>query len=251
MAKMNLYTEKSDVVYVTQFKDPFFTYLTGKVFEAVDFGKKGRFLDLGCGSGRVAFEAAKHGFSVVGVDYVSKAIDIANAEAKRLGLGDSVKFIRRDLMRLKPQEFGKFNYIVLMEVIEHIEDYYKVIDFAYASLYKGGKLLITTPNDPGLWTVLDDYAHHVRRFTPSVVGKVLNRFSDVKIYTIGFPLHRFFMGTYNVLMQTLKQKHRPQYFRPNRFVSMMYYIFGSMVMAIDNVFPAGDRGTTIIAVAEK
>jgi len=252
MSKMKLYGEKSDVVYLTQNKDPFFAYLTRKVFEEVDWSKKnGRLLDLGCGSGRLALAAVRNGFEVVGVDYVAKAINIANDEAKRLGLTDRVRFMQGDLTAVESGQFGKFDYVVLMEVIEHIDDYQKVIDFAWGSLKPGGKLLLTTPNDPAYWTILDDYARHIRRFTIPQVKIALKKFSKVKIGTFGYPLHRLAELIYNLLMQSRNLKHKPKLFRLNPFVSALYYAIGSFVMAIDDLFAWRDGGTTIIAIAAK
>lgn len=249
---MKLYSEKSDVVYVTQNKDPFFAYLTRKVFEEVDWSKKnGRLLDLGCGSGRLSFEAAKKGFRAVGVDCVPKAIEIANVQAKRMGIDSKVTFLHGDLSRVKPRQYGLFDYVVLMEVIEHIEDYQRIVDFARGSLRKGGTLLLTTPNDPRFWTVLDDYARHVRRFTVPEVQKALGKFSRVKIGTVGFPLHRFSEALYNIIMQARKLKHKPKLFRLNLLVASLYYIVGTMAMTLDDLFAYKEGGTTIVAIAEK
>lgn len=252
MSKMKLYSEKSDVIYVAQNKDPFFEYLTRKVFQEVDWSKKnGRLLDLGCGSGRLSFEAARRGFQAVGLDYVQKVIDLANAEAKARGMENRAVFYQADLLKLKPREYGLFDYVVLMEVIEHIDDYRKVLDFAYHSLKKGGKLLLTTPNDPTLWTVLDDYAQHVRRLTLTEVHGSLTKFSKVKIGTVGYPLHRFFMSIYHRFMQARKLKHKPKLFRLNPFIAISYYIIGTIVMSFDDLFAYRDKGTTIVAIAEK
>lgn len=251
MSKMKLYREKPHVVYVTQYKDPFFTYITNKVFDEIDWNTKGRLLDLGCGSGRISLEAAKRGFSVVGVDYVPKAIEIANAEAKRVGLTRRVKFLVGDLARAKQRKYGLFDYVVLMEVIEHIEDYQKIINFAYGSLKKGGKLLLTTPNNQAPWTVLDDYARHVRRFTLGEVRTALSKFSKVKAGTVGYPLHRLFITLYNVIMRARRLQHNPKVFRWNKYVAQLYYIVGTLVLSFDNLFAYGEGGTTIVAIAEK
>ena len=249
---MKLYSEKSDVVYMTQNKDPFFAYLTKKVFEDIDWGKKnGRLLDLGCGSGRLSLEAAKRGFRVTGVDYIPKAIELAKTLAKTTDIDNRAKFIQGDLAKAKPHQYGFYDYVVLMEVIEHIDDYQKIIDFAYGSLKKGGKILLTTPYDPSSWTILDDYARHIRRFTVQQIRDALKKFTHAKVGTVGFPLHKFFISLYNMVMNVKDLKHRPKIFRRNHFVSALYYIVGTIVLSFDNLFAYGDGGTTIIAIAEK
>jgi ubiquinone/menaquinone biosynthesis C-methylase UbiE len=55
------------------------------------FGKKGRVLDIGCGTGREAFALAKRGYQVVGIDISHKEIEIARDEAKKLAIDASFK----------------------------------------------------------------------------------------------------------------------------------------------------------------
>lgn len=55
-------------------------------------------LELGCGGGQGAFLLAERGFSVTGVDYSPSAIQLARANAKRLGL--PVEFREGDCLTL-------------------------------------------------------------------------------------------------------------------------------------------------------
>lgn len=251
MARMKLYKENRGVVYVSQNKDPFFAYLTRKIFSEIDTSKKRKILDLGCGSGRNTLMAARLGCSALGVDYVKKAIAIANAQAKREGLDTRVRFIQADITKLKPCQFGVFDSCILNEVIEHIGDYQKVLNFAYSSLKKGGKLILTTPNDPDQWTVLDDYARHVRRFRVEEVRRALHSFRRTKVYTVGFPFHRLVISLYNHLMRARRQPHQPRSFRQNWFITKAYYVVGTVLLTLDDRFTFTPWGTTIVAVAEK
>lgn len=259
MARMKLYTQDAHVVYVTQNKDPFFAYLTRKIFSEINvekgepvLGSKRRsMLDLGCGSGRNALTAGRLGCSALGIDYVKKAIAIANAQAKAEGLDTRVRFIQADITKVKSRQFGLFDYCILNEVIEHIGDYQKVLDFAYSSLKKGGKLILTTPNDPDQWTVLDDYARHVRRFRVEEVRRALHSFRRTKVYTVGFPFHRLIIYVYNLIMRARRQSHQPRSFRVNRFITKAYYTVGTILLTIDDLFTFIPWGTTVVAVAEK
>lgn len=248
---MKLYQESPDLIFLTQNSDPFFAYLSKKVFSQMSAKGGKRVLDLGCGTGRNIFLAAKAGFRATGVDYSQKAIEIANRYAKQAKLGSKVNFIHADLSNLKRQTFGKFDYCILMEVIEHLQNYQAVIDFAFSSLKKGGKLLITAPNDPGQWTMLDDYARHIRRFTPDLLAEALAGFKKNKIYTIGFPLHRLSLRLYHLIRKLQQKEHNPQLFRLNSFIIRAYNLVGKLVLAIDDLVPPNNLGTTIIAIAEK
>jgi methylase of polypeptide subunit release factors len=56
--------------------------------------KSGRALDLGCGTGTNAIYLAKHGWDVIGIDFVGKAINTAKQKAKAAKV--SVEFFQGD-----------------------------------------------------------------------------------------------------------------------------------------------------------
>lgn len=68
----------------------------------------GRALDLGCGTGTNALYLAKHGFDVIGVDYVSRAIETAKQKARAQDL--RVDFRAADVLTLAFDE--PFDFIL-------------------------------------------------------------------------------------------------------------------------------------------
>ena len=62
-------------------------------------GPPGRALDIGCGTGTDAIYLAKHGWQVVGVDFVPKAVETAKARA--LAGGSSASFVLGDVTQLR------------------------------------------------------------------------------------------------------------------------------------------------------
>jgi cyclopropane fatty-acyl-phospholipid synthase-like methyltransferase len=59
----------------------------------------GRALDLGCGTGTNAITLAQHGWQVIGVDFVGRAIRAARRKAKQAGM--QVEFRVDDVSRLR------------------------------------------------------------------------------------------------------------------------------------------------------
>ena len=57
-----------------------------EVMEFVSTLPPGRALDLGCGTGRASIYLARLGWSVDGVDFIPKAIEMAQARARRAGV---------------------------------------------------------------------------------------------------------------------------------------------------------------------
>lgn len=58
----------------------------------------GHALDLGCGTGTNSIYLAQHGFNVIGVDFSSKAIELARQKARQAGV--TVEFHRGDVTYL-------------------------------------------------------------------------------------------------------------------------------------------------------
>lgn len=248
---MKLYTEESpDIIFQMQNRDPFFDYLTAKIVAILKKKQNGRVLDLGCGSGRNALTAAGLGFEAIGIDTNSVALDIAKRKAKEQKVDKKTQFFHKDILKLKPRKYGIFDVCILQEVIEHIPQYQNAIDVAYASLKPGGVLVLTTPNDPAQWNILDDYAEHVRRFTATELKLSLSAFSHVSIGTVGFPCHRMIITAYSHLLRARNRPHTAGSFRNSRMVHQLYYVIGSLALRIDDLFHT-QWGTTLVALAEK
>lgn len=69
----------------------------------------GRALDIGCGTGDTAVYLARHGWRVVGVDFVDKPL----REARRKAAGLTVEFVEADVTRLRSAPIEKgFDLVV-------------------------------------------------------------------------------------------------------------------------------------------
>jgi SAM-dependent methyltransferase len=137
----------------------------------VDYGKLGvrpgdRLLDLGCGFGRHAYQAARLGAEVVGfdagADEVRKvqdtfgAMSVAgelSAEMARVGA------VRGDALRL-PFGDGSFDRVIASEVLEHIPDDRTAMSELSRVLRPGGSMAVTVPRcGPEFvnWALSDEY----------------------------------------------------------------------------------------------
>ena len=103
---------------------------------------KVKVLDIGCGGGLLSEPIKRLGAEVVGIDASEKNIQVAKLHAKKNGL--NIKYYCAS-----PEKFTtntKFDVILNMEIVEHVED----IDFFLKScaklLKKGGIMFVATLN---------------------------------------------------------------------------------------------------------
>lgn len=99
-------------------------------------------LDIGCGAGLLAEALARRGASVVGVDPAARNIAIAAHHATRHGLEIDYRIGSIDV--LKPSE--RFDVVLNMEVIEHVERLPNFLEQCCKHVRPGGLHFIATLN---------------------------------------------------------------------------------------------------------
>jgi SAM-dependent methyltransferase len=124
-----------------------------------------RLLDLGCGFGRHAFEAAKRGARVVAFDYAEAELkEVRNtfgamSAAGEVDRGSCVGTVQGDASRL-PFADGAFDRIIASEVLEHIDDDVAAMGELARVLRPGGTMAVTVPSygpERVCWALSDEY----------------------------------------------------------------------------------------------
>lgn len=232
--------------------DPFNEYLSREIMRYLPPATKGSaLLDLGCGAGRNSSLAVEKGYRVYAVDQNKKVLEAAKLFFIEKKLSDKVILLKEDATTWRDIKLkGYFDYVILQEVIEHIENDQKAIDAAFYYLKKGGSLLLSTPYDPSQWTVFDDHAGHLRRYTIGALREKLHDFKIHTLYTIGFPIHRLVHMTVSRIPRFNKNNEELSGLRMNPLWELYYQIFGCLYR-IESILKTAKLGTTIIAVAQK
>jgi SAM-dependent methyltransferase len=136
-----------------------------------------RLLDMGCGGGRHAFEAARRGARVVALDTdlaelnQVTAVFAAMAEAGEIGEGGSGQAVSGDATRL-PFDDGSFDKVIAAEVLEHLPADQAAMNEIARVLRPGGMAAVTVPAwlpERVCWRLSEDYHNnpggHIRIFT--------------------------------------------------------------------------------------
>ena len=136
-----------------------------------------RLLDLGCGAGRHAFEAARRGAEVVALDTDHgelqgvRATAAAMADAGQIQAPAGLAATAGDATRM-PFPDGSFDLVIAAEVLEHIPADQGAVNEISRVLRPGGIAAVTVPAwlpERVCWALSDDYHNvpggHVRIFT--------------------------------------------------------------------------------------
>ena len=99
-------------------------------------------LDIGCGGGLLSEPMTRLGANVTGIDASSKNINIAKLHAKKNKL--KINYLCSSPEKLKVQK--KFDVILNMEIVEHVEDINFFINSCSKLLKKNGLMFVATLN---------------------------------------------------------------------------------------------------------
>ena len=144
-------------------------------------------LDIGCGTGRHAFEAYRRGARVIGLD--RSGADLRSAAGVLAAMAAAGEAPSRaaalatagDALRL-PFGDGTFDRVLISEVLEHIPDDQAAIGEAHRVLRPGGTMAVSVPRwlpERVCWALSDEYhgnpGGHVRIYRGSELEDSLRR----------------------------------------------------------------------------
>ena len=124
-----------------------------------------RILEIGCGTGHNLEMLQRFGTADgIEIDPAARAL----AE-RRLGrpIGDS------PLPALSGVPDCGYDLVAILDVLEHVEEDRAALESIARKLKPGGRILITVPAHPWMWSAHDEVNHHKRRYTRKALRKVI------------------------------------------------------------------------------
>lgn len=167
-----------------------------------------KILDVGCGVGTMSLYFAVNGAQVTGVDISPRAVQIAKAAAKDLGL-KNVEFINGEVEK----GTGQYDLILCSEIVEHVPDEIGFLKTIHSNLKKTGKLVLTTPSREnllfqlGYYKKFDEEVGHLRRYTMESLPTSLAKagLSPIIVRGVEGPLRNIlFTSKFGVLIKFIK-----------------------------------------------
>ncbi|MET3889535.1 SAM-dependent methyltransferase [Bosea sp. OAE506] len=116
-------------------------------------------LEVGCGTGYVtmALQDVLPAASIVATEIYANGLPYAAAR-----LGHGVQLMQMDATRIPFVE--EFDLVCAFDVVEHITDDEQAIAAMAKSLKPGGQLFLSVPQHQWLWSQVDAFSHHKRRY---------------------------------------------------------------------------------------
>jgi SAM-dependent methyltransferase len=125
----------------------------------------GTVFDLGGGNGFVSRALVAEGIPAVLVEPVDEAVRTAYDRGLRPVVCSTV-----EAAGFPP---GSLPAVGMFDVLEHIEDDGGLLRLLHDLLAPGGRLYLTVPKHPGLWSAHDDESGHQRRYTSAGLRAVV------------------------------------------------------------------------------
>lgn len=142
-------------------------------------------LDIGCGGGLLCEPLARLGAKVVGIDASIKNIEVAKVHAKKSNLKIDYRPVSLESLA---QTNEKFNIVLNMEVIEHVENPKDFILTTTQTLTPGGILFVATLNRTfRAWALAIIGAEYILRWLPKGTH-------NIKKFIKPFELKKYFFG---------------------------------------------------------
>jgi SAM-dependent methyltransferase len=125
-------------------------------------GGFGRILDVGCGNG-LFFDRLSSFGEVEGVESSAELLDPTGRHRARIHVAPFDSGFRPG---------RRYGLVLMLDVLEHLPEPSAALRHALALLEPGGRIVITVPAFPALWTTHDDLNHHFTRYTKGSFARV-------------------------------------------------------------------------------
>lgn len=124
-------------------------------------------LEIGCGTGIVLANLERDipAVAFTGIDLYPEGLNIAASRVH------NTRLIHADCRTFDFK--GEFDVVGAFDVLEHVEDDDGLLRQMHKSVRPGGGVIITVPQHPFLWSKVDVFACHVRRYRAKDLQKMM------------------------------------------------------------------------------
>jgi SAM-dependent methyltransferase len=170
-------TSDYDIAYNIEDKSFWFNYRNEAIFNIIQrFPFKGNFADIGGGNGfQAKFLSEKLNDKIV---FLVEPAYSGCLNAKKRGLNNIFNILFNQFP-FRDKEVGG---VGLFDVLEHLEDDVAFLNEMKSCLKSGDYIYITVPAYNFLWSDVDDYSQHFRRYSGKMIIKLSEATNTELIY---------------------------------------------------------------------
>jgi len=161
-----------------------------RLLRSLDLPPDARLLEVGCGTGG-NLALLQHFGRVDAVEFDQEARQIAERKG-----GIPIGYC--ELPSHVEAEDAQYDLVALLDVLEHIGDDIDALRTVGRKMKPGGRLLLTVPAYPWLWSSHDEAHHHKRRYTRQSLSTAIEQ-SGLRVDRI---------GAFNTILFPLALAHR-------------------------------------------
>ncbi|ADV64260.1 Methyltransferase type 12 [Isosphaera pallida ATCC 43644] len=131
-----------------------------RILELRQVPRDAAILDVGCGWGTTLEALERDGRRVVGMDVSRKSLEALERENPQRRL------IEADLTQPWPKHHERFQVLLCLDVIEHLDDDRAAVSRLAELVEPGGLVVVSVPALPELFSEYDEIQGHRRRYRP-------------------------------------------------------------------------------------
>jgi SAM-dependent methyltransferase len=162
-------TESFDLLEAVESDSFWFKGRNKLIFWALDryFPNAKSLLEVGCGTGYVLAGISRHRpeIALTGVEPYAEGLEIARRRVPEATL------MQLDGRRL-PFE-AHFDIVSAFDVLEHVVDDDRLVAELARAVRPGGGAVVTVPQHPWLWSAVDEFSEHKRRYRLAELKRLL------------------------------------------------------------------------------
>ena len=202
----------------------------------------GRACEIGCGNGILQKQIEDYfGIPVDGIDL--------NLFALKASLSRKGKLFCYDIFEERPEFRERYDFVILFDVLEHIEDQVGFLRRASEFVRPGGSIAINVPAGQELFSAFDAQVGHVRRYSQKLLSEVvLTAGLDQKMTTYwGYPFVPLLWVRKQMLMGARRDDVIQAGFSPrNALINRALTLIGGLER-----IPSSIYGTGLMTIAER
>ena len=137
-------------------------------------------LEIGTGDKSFSEQIALNKKEISKFISIEPSVNLFDSAKENKYFPDNFQFLLMDMFDFKAEIYGKFDTVIMVHVLEHIEDDFMALNHIHSLLNDDGKLLIQVPAIRWLYSDHDKSLGHYRRYNKNCLKRII----DPKKYKI-------------------------------------------------------------------